>query len=83
MTGSTQEAPTREGRRFYSIQTREDGAVDVYLLPRVYPMTTEDGITDYDISVIVVRGVHPWDGIEEDIRARFQAWCESGEVIYL
>ena len=47
----------------------------------IYP--TEDGFREYDISVRIVHGVVPWDGLEEDIRARFRAWCESGEVIDL
>ena len=41
------------------------------------------GLKEYDIRVRIVRGVIPWDGLEEDIRARFMAWSESGEVIDL
>lgn len=40
----------------------------------------DDGLVD--VSARVVRGVVPWNGIEE-IRARYDAWCESGEVIDL
>lgn len=47
----------------------------------VYP--TEDGFKEYDIRVRVVRGIVPWNGLEQDIRARFMAWCESAEVIDL
>ena len=36
-----------------------------------------------DVKVRVVRGVVPWPGIEDDIRARYEAWCESGEEIFL
>lgn len=46
-------------------------------------MTTPEGYTDYDISVCVVRGVKVSDGLEEDIRACYDAWCEAGEEIYL
>ena len=77
--------PDAKGRRFYAIDEKDDGTVDVYLMPDVtvtiYP--TEDGFREYDISVRIVRGVVPWDGLEEDIRARFMAWCDSGEVIDL
>ena len=59
--------PPGKGRIFYVIQQREDGAADVYLMP--FP-----GVT------LVVRGVDPWDGMEEDIRARYYAWCESAEI---
>lgn len=71
----------KRGRRFYLIEPNEDGTVDVLLNPQSNPMTTEDGFTDYMFTAIVVRGIVPFDGIEEDIRARFQAWCESGEEI--
>ena len=77
------QSPPRTGRHFYTVQGRADGTVDVYLDPRVYPMTTPEGFTDYDISVRVVRGVAPFDGMEDDIRARYDAWCEISEVIWL
>lgn len=83
MKANMETGPPAKGRHFYTIIRREDGLIDVYLNPRVFPISTEDGITDYDVSVTVVRGIEDYDGIEEDIRARFQAWCESGEVIYL
>lgn len=68
---------------FYSIQQNDDGTVDVYLTPTVFPMMGPDGKKDFDIRVIVVRGVEPFDGLEDDIRARYSAWCASGEVVYL
>lgn len=70
-------------RHFYTIQEQEDGTVDVYLRPHVLPLTTEDGATDYDVEMLVVRGVEPFDGMEEDIRARYDDWCASAEVVYL
>lgn len=51
--------------------------------PHVLPLTTEDGATDYDVEMLVVRGVEPFDGMEEDIRARYDDWCASAEVVYL
>ena len=64
------------GRRFYSINDNGDGTVDVYLRPDA----GEDG---NEVTVHIVRGVEPFDGLEEDIRARFSAWCDSAEVICL
>lgn len=63
---STEKSPSAEirGRRFYDILPREDGAADVHLMPFA------------DVS-LVVPGVMPWDGMEDDIRARYYAWCES------
>lgn len=80
---NSETGPPQQRRRFYSIMQQPDGTADVYLDARVYPMATPDGMTDYDVSVRVVRGVVPWDGLEEDIRARYDAWRESGEMIYL
>lgn len=75
--------PPGNGRQFYYILEQEDGTVDVYLRPDVIPATTEDGATDYDVAVLVVRGVEPFDGLEDDIRARYDKWCDSAEVVYL
>ena len=71
------------GRHFYNIHENEDGTVDVYLRPDVLPRTTDEGFTDYDVAVLVVKDVEPYDGLEDDIRQRFNDWCESAEVIYL
>lgn len=76
-------APPGNGRHFYSIHENDDGLLDIYLRPDVMPIKTPDGFTDYDISVLVVRGVEPFDGIEDDIRERYHAWCDSAEMIYL
>ena len=63
--------PPREGRHFYSIQLREGGrGADVYLMP-------DRGVT------LIVRGVTPWDGLEDDIRARYYDWCAVGEILTL
>lgn len=73
----------RPKKKHYTIVPNDDGLVDVYLCPDVRVYETDIGINEFDVSVRVVRGVVPWIGIEEDIRARFAAWCESGEVINL
>lgn len=59
---------------------REQRLYDVGIAPALKTYTT-DTCTEYDISFRVVRGVIPWDGLEDDIRTRYEAWCESGEVI--
>lgn len=71
------------GKRFYAIDPQEDGTVDVYLAPEVFTYETGIGVKEYDVKVRVVRGVEPWPEIEDDIRARYCAWCESGEEVYL
>ena len=70
----------KHNSRFYSIAAQDDGTVDVYIAPFLKKYTTDTG-TEYDISFRVVRGVIPWDGLEDDILTRYEAWCESGEVI--
>lgn len=70
-------------RKFYCIEPQDDGTVDVYLAPALQVYETDIGIREYDISVKVVRGVEPWPGLEDDVRARYEAWCESGEGINL
>ena len=71
------------GRHFYSIRENENGTVDVYLRPEILPLKADNGFVDYDVCVIVVKGVEPYDGLEEDIRARYDDWCKSGEVVFL
>lgn len=75
--------PASMNRKFYAIDVQPDGTADVYLSPAVCIYDTDLGIREYDIQVRVVRGVIPWEGLEEDIRARFDSWCESGEIIDL
>lgn len=72
-----------KGRRFYAIQPNEDGTVDVYLAPVICVYDTDLGVREYDFTVRLVKGVVPWPEMEDDIRMRFDAWCESGEVIDL
>lgn len=71
------------GRKYYEIMPNDDGTVDVYLAPDVTVYDTDIGIKEYDIQMLVVKGVIPWDGLEEDIRARYDAWCDSAEAINL
>lgn len=68
-------------RNFYRLSENEDGTVDVYLAPQVEAYRTDEGGIEHDIDLRVVRGVEPFDGLEEDIRARYDAWCESAEII--
>ena len=70
------------GLRFYSIHENEGGNVDIYLRPDVLPKT-EEGQTDYDVVVLVVRGVTPFAGMEDHIRAHFDDWCADAEAICL
>lgn len=65
---NTPNAPPVTGRHFYTIRLNADGTADVILTP-------------FEGVALAVRGVDPWDGLEEDIRARYYAWCESGEPI--
>ena len=71
------------GKRFYEIVPGDGGTVDVYLRPEVTTYDTDLGVREYDMRVRVVRGVVPWDGLEDDIRARYEAWCAEAEVIDL
>ncbi len=73
----------KRGRKFYSIEPRDDGLVDIYLAPVVYVYDTDLGVREYDMTVCVVRGIEPWPGLEDDIRARYNSWCETAEVIDL
>lgn len=77
------DVPPHHGRLFYFIDDSDDDTVDVYLAPIVQTYETDLGITERDISVIVVRGVIPWIGMEDDIRRRYDAWCASGVRIDL
>lgn len=67
--------------KFYEIIPGDGGTVDVYLRPNVHVYDTDMGIREYDMTVRVVRGVVPWPEIEEDIRARYDAWCKTAEEI--
>lgn len=64
-----------KGLRFFSIQENGNGTVDVYLRPE------PDG--KGELSLYLVKGVVPWDGLEEDIRNRYGDWIASAETIKL
>ena len=68
MTANSINAPPG-GRLFYALRENDDGTLDVFLCP--------------DDRRLVVRGVEPFDGVEEDIRARYDAWCEAGEEVVI
>lgn len=78
---NTAHAPPKK-RQFYLIQYEDDGTCTVFLQPDVTTYDAE-GVKEYDVKVRIVRGVIPYDGLEEDIRARFSAWCELGEEVNL
>ena len=65
---------------FYRIHRNDDGTVDVILCPGP---THGDGCgsVENDIAVRVVKGIEPFDGLEEDIRRRYGDWHDSGENI--
>ena len=80
---SKRTAQPAKSSRFFTICDNRDGTVDVFLNPTIVTYETADGFKEYDIEVKAVRGIVPWDGLEEDIRRRYDAWCESGETINL
>ena len=69
-------------RKCYAILENADGTVDVLLRPLVSRFDTPTG-PEYDVELYIVRGVVPWDGIENDIVSRFNDWRESAEIIIL
>lgn len=70
-------------RNFYQIHENEDGTADVYLRPEVLPASLDGATVDYDVAVLVVKGVEMCDTMEDDIRARYDDWCESADIVYL
>ena len=77
----------RDRPDFYSIVPHTDGTVDVYLRPDVTVYRVGD-IREYDVRVIVVRGVNPNDpayggDLEGYVRAHYSAWMEAGEAVDL
>lgn len=57
------------GRCFYQICPADDGTVDIYLFP------------DADGTACHIGGIIPWDELEEDVRKRYNAWCQLGTPI--
>ena len=58
----------------YAIVPQVDGTADVYLTPRA------EAHKDGAFVLCVIRGVNLFPGIEEDIRARYDSWCESADL---
>lgn len=81
---NTENRPPGNGRIFYSILERADGRADVFLDPHVYPLMA-DGMTDYDITFKVVRGIDPADygDLDEHIRAHYEDWRDIAEDVSL
>lgn len=79
--------PRDHPRRPYTIIMHEDNIADIYLESEVYPITTDDGVTDYDVRISVIRGIdtegRTVEELEEDIRRRYEAYREAAESIYL
>ena len=83
-TNSPRDHP--EGERviksdFYSIRYLGNGTADVYLFPegRVYDIG--DGRREYDVTALLLEGVKVWPGMEESIRAEYQAWCDAAVTL--
>lgn len=72
-------------RSFFEIVDNGDGTADIYFdKGTVFPETDDiTGKTDVDILCRVMKGVVLFDGIEEDIRERYESWYASAEVIWL
>ena len=72
---------------FYSIETRVDGLVDVWLTPgRAEPYFETCGRMEFRFLAKAVRGIDPadpqWGGdLEGHIRAHYYEWLESAEEI--
>lgn len=64
-------------RKFYHIELRDDGLVDIYLMPIKYHYDADCGLLARDVNLYVIHGVVPWKDIEDDIRERFESWCKS------
>lgn len=79
-TNMPRDHPERK-RNYYAIVPQVDGTMDVYLFPDARAYRTEISVEAYGRTARLVRGVVPWNGLEEDIRARYDAWCESGEIV--
>lgn len=73
----------RKKRSFFSIIRNGDGTVDVFLDPTVHVYHTDCGIDEYDISVPVIKGVVPFEGMENHIREHYHHWQEIAETIWL
>jgi len=65
--------------KFYNIHDNGDGTADITLRPYRKEARKEDE----EEEIRIMRGVVLFDGIENDIRERFSAWCESAEKIIL
>lgn len=76
-TNSPRDHPTD----FYRIEQNGDGTVDVILKPET-EIINRKGQSALEKTVIIVEGVIPFEGMEEDIRRRYDAWCESGKRIH-
>ena len=83
--GSTEATGNGRLRSFYEIVDNGDGTADIYFdKGTAFPLTDElTGGTDVDALCRVMKGVQLFDGIEDDIRERYESWYQSAEVIWL
>ena len=72
-------------RSFFEIVDNGDGTADIYFDKGTVFQMTDDltGETDHDILCRVLKGVELFDGIEDDIRERYESWYQSASVIWL
>ena len=70
-------------KAFYHIDPQPDGTVDVWLDPEARRTISKDGFREWEIRVQIVRGVVYYDGLEDDIRSRYEDWRASAETIRL
>jgi hypothetical protein len=72
-------APKPTIHAHYLIEPSEyPGRVNVSLYRvTVYPI--DDGFKEYDIDGFKLTGIVPFDGMEEDIRLRFDSWLKTAE----
>ena len=83
-TNSPRDHPDQEygaKSEYYDIRYLSNGTADVFLVPEGRVHEIGGGRHEYDVDALVVCGVIPWEGLEEDIRRRYDAWCKSGESI--
>lgn len=80
-TNSPRDHPRYFHSDFYAIVPSSGDMVDIYLIPNgtIYPI--QDGFKEYDVDIRIVRGIAYYDGLEEDIRARYSVWCDIAEKI--
>ncbi len=70
-------------RSFFSIKDNGDGTGDIYFDRCEGLRDADEQNAVHDTFCRVLKGVQLFDGIEDDIRERFESWYKSAEVIVL